>query len=60
MNDEVEKIDFEKRWKCIEDNFYKLNCPFCDNDEFNWIEGTADVSYGICRNCEAECDFHYV
>lgn len=46
------------RWRCLDDHdVWRTVCPFCQQEDFQWIEGTDDAMFGACRGCGAECDF---
>jgi GGDEF domain-containing protein len=56
-----QKLTFtQPKWKCIIGNLPGIEfCPFCKGTEFEWLEGTDDTAYGICKGCRAEADFVY-
>lgn len=56
-----QKIDFAPpKWQCIYAIFPSTHdCPFCKGENFDWVDGTDDSSFGICKQCGADVDFRY-
>jgi GGDEF domain-containing protein len=50
----------QPKWKCIIGNLPSTAyCPLCKGTKFEWLEGTDDTDYGICKGCSVEVDFMY-